>query len=78
VLLTHAEARPRLVRGPVFKTGGGSHEGVAAGSIPVRFRQNRMQSATAGAGFDPRALGKSCTLTVRDRSSCIDLPFRIR
>ena len=33
------EARSRLVRGPVFKTGGGSLKGVSAGSIPVRFRQ---------------------------------------
>ena len=32
-------ARPRLVRGLVFKTNGGSLTGVSAGSIPVRFRQ---------------------------------------
>lgn len=63
VLERSAGARPRLVRGLVFKTNGGFLTGVSAGSIPVRFRQVSSETSityrhtrSAGAQMMPDAI----------------------
>src|SRR5687768_11793115 len=57
VIRQPAEALSRLVRGPVFKTGGGSSTGVSAGSIPVRFRRARSARTAAAHGTRQRPAG---------------------